>query len=576
MDVPVFIRRELEPGARIAGMAILLDPYSTTVIEPGWELVIDPEKAAHLHRVSVRETLDQTRSGPRTQAIELELFTNRFMSLAEEMGAMLQRTSLSVNVKERLDFSCALVDPKGYLVANAPHIPVHLGSLGVCVRKVLQVASLQPGDTLITNHPAFGGSHLPDITLITPVFTPDRTLVAFVVNRSHHAEIGGIQPASMPAHARNLEEEGVVIPPMHLVEAGQTRWNRIREVLTVGKYPSRLPEENLADLNAALAANRAGSAALLKMVDRYGLDSVLLNMRRLREHAALKMKETIGNLRPGKYVALEKLDDGTPLKASISLNHDQVLIDFTGSGSLHPGNLNANEAIVNSVVIYVLRLLIGEPIPLNDGILDPVRIILPEGILNPSFPTDPAFCPPVVGGNVETSQRLTDTLLKAFGLIACSQGTMNNLLFGNREFSYYETICGGCGAGPGFHGASAVHHHMTNTRITDPEVLEHRHPVRLHRFEIRNHSGGRGTYNGGDGVIREMEFLRPVKLSLLSQHRIEAPYGIEGGEPGLCGRQWIIRANGSLEMLEGIDEAEMNPGDRVHVETPGGGGYGPV
>ena len=569
--VPVYLRDGMRAGDRLRGFALFLDEHSTTVVEEGWSLVMDHEGTAVMSREKVAGR--RPRSAAHSEVTELELFTNRFSFIAGNMGSMLQRTALSVNIKERLDFSCALLGPDGGLVVNAPHIPVHLGSLGVCVRKVREALPLGPGDTVITNHPAYGGSHLPDVTLITPVYE-GQELIGYVVNRAHHAEIGGIRPGSMPADAVRLSEEGVVIPPTYLVKEGQVQWERIRTILTGGPWPTRALHVNLADINAALAANRSGAAALLEMICEHGKEKVLRYMGKVRQHAASRMRETLRSLPDGEYVAEEHLDDGTRLHARITIAGERCTIDFSGTDPVHPGNLNATEAIVNGVVIYVLRLLVNEPVPLNDGLFEPVEIILPECLLNPSFPDDPARCPAIVGGNVEVSQRLTDTLLKPFGILACSQGTMNNLLFGDDTFSYYETIGGGCGAGPDFDGASGVHHHMTNTRITDAEVLEYHYPVRLERFALRRGSGGGGRHRGGDGLVREILFLKDLRLSLLTQHRTVAPYGLEGGKEGQPGRQTLIRKDGKEERLASIDGTEVREGDRLVIETPGGGGFG--
>jgi 5-oxoprolinase (ATP-hydrolysing) len=433
---------------------------------------------------------------------------------------------------------------------------------------------LGPGDTVITNHPGFGGSHLPDITLMTPVYTPAGNLIAYVINRAHHAEMGGTRPASMPPDARSLEEEGVVIEPFRLVRSGEPDWTGIRRILEGSKYPSRAVEENLADLKAALAANYAGVGGLMELAGQYGEQTITAYMGHLREYAASRMRRTLASIPDGRYRAEEYLDDGSRLKVEIRVEGEGCSIDFTGTSGVHSGNMNANEAIVNSVVIYVLRLILKEDLPLNEGLMEPVRVILPEGMLNPDFSRPPAQCPAIVGGNVEVSQRLTDTLLKAFGVSACSQGTMNNVMLGNDRYSYYETICGGCGAGPGFRGASAVHHHMTNTRITDPEILERRYPLRLLKFALRKKSGGKGKYPGGDGVIRVIEFRTSSSVSVLSQHRTTRPYGMSGGMPGKRGRQWLIREDGSKLKLGGADSIEARPGDRLRIHTPGGGGWG--
>jgi 5-oxoprolinase (ATP-hydrolysing) len=377
----------------------------------------------------------------------------------------------------------------------------------------------------------------------------------------------------MPPDAVSLEQEGVVISPFYLIQKGTAHWDGMRRILTHAPWPSRAVEENLADLNASLAANIHGKNALLQMMDQHGMDTVTQYFTLLRNHAADKMKETLKRFKDGTYNALERLDDGSPLQVTVRLKKGLCEIDFSGSASVHPGNMNATKAVVLSVTIYVLRLLLKESIPLNDGLLEPVTLKLPHGMLNPEFGNDPSRCPAVVGGNVEISMRLTDTILKAFGVMAASQGTMNNTLFGNASFGYYETVCGGCGAGQGFHGASAVHHHMTNTRITDPEIMEHRYPVRVDEFRIRKHSGGAGTWKGGDGVIRKLTFLDAVNLSVLTQRRRSGPYGMKGGKPGKPGGQKILRKDGRVERLKSIQNVNIEPGDTFVMETPGGGGY---
>lgn len=573
IDAPVYFRNDLKYGMHISGFAIVTDEKSTTVLEKGWKLIVDKSGSLVISKIE-----DQKVNPVKTdQMIEtsLELFTNRFMSVAANMGAILQRTALSVNIKERLDFSCALLDADGYLVANAPHIPVHLGGLGICVRLLLEKISFEEGDTIVTNHPYYGGSHLPDVTLVTPVYSNSQR-IGFVVNRAHHAEIGGMAPGSMPPFATTLAEEGVTISPFLLVHLGKVNWEGMREILENAPYPTRLVDENLTDLNAALAANYEGARTLLKLVDDHGLNDVVKYMKRLKLHAAKKMRQVLSKMEDGIYQAEEFLDDGTPIHVKIKLKDDKINIDFTGSGAVHPNNMNATPAIVNSAVIYVMRLLLNEEIPLNDGLMEPVSIILPEGFLNPPFDKAPEECPAVVGGNVEVSQRLTDTLLKAFGVSACSQGTMNNVLFGNSEFGYYETICGGTGATDGFNGASAVHQHMTNTRITDPEIIEHRFPVNLKSFRIRKKSGGDGEFTGGNGVVRVYSFLDEVELSILSQHRSAGPYGMKGGGAGMPGTQKIIKSNGKLVNVSGTDHHHLAKGDTFILETPGGGGWGKV
>ncbi len=520
---------------------------------------------------------------PAPDAIELELWTHRFAALARQMGERLARTAVSTNVKERLDFSCGLLDAGGELVVNAPHIPVHLGALGLCVRRLARVLPLAPGDVAVTNHPAFGGSHLPDVTVVTPVFGEaaggEPPLLGYVASRAHHAEIGGIRPGSMPPFARCLAEEGVVLPPLYLVRGGEPRWEEVRQRLLAGPHPTRAVEENLADLRAAVAANHRGALALAALAREHGAAAVARFMAAQKARAEERLRAALARLGPRDLAAEERLDDGSPLAVRLTLRPGEeraVVADFTGSAGVHPGNLNAPPAVVQSALLYVLRLFLAEPLPLNEGLLRPVEVIAPPGILNPPFPDDPRQAPAVVGGNVETSQRLVDLLVKALGLAAGSQGTMNNLIFGDETFGYYETVCGGAGAGPGFAGASAVHTHMTNTRITDPEILEHRYPVRLHRFAVRRGSGGKGRYPGGDGAVRELEFLAPMSLSLLTQHRVEAPYGMAGGEPGERGRQRLHRASGEAEELASVDGREVLPGDRLVLETPGGGGWGAV
>ncbi len=516
-------------------------------------------------------------SRPTFEAIELELFTHRFSSVALEMGEMLQRTALSTNVRERLDFSCALLDREGRLVVNAPHIPVHLGALGLGVRRLKEEVDMLPGDSWVTNHPGFGGSHLPDVTLVTPVHDRDGALLGYVASRSHHAEIGGARPGSMPPDATCLAEEGVVIPPTLFARAGTSRRHELRRLLSEGAHPSRSVEENLADLDAALAASARGAAALAELAETFGGDEVAYYMDQLRSLASRKALSALRALPAGQgpLSATQFLDDGTKIQVCLDLSSDRPRIDFTGTDPVHPGNLNATPAIVRSVVLYVLRWLVQEDLPLNEGLLEPVDLVIPEGsFLSPRWDADPRECPAVVGGNVETSQRLVDTLLQALGLQACSQGTMNNLLFGDETFGYYETLCGGAGAGPDFHGESAVHTHMTNTRITDPEVLERRYPVRLARFEVRRGSGGQGRFRGGDGVVRELIFEREAQVSILSQHRSEAPYGMAGGQDGARGAQRVVRADGSIEALDGMARADVRPGDRLVIETPGGGGWG--
>ncbi len=571
-EVAAYARDELSPGDRVQGPCLVLERRTTLVIEPGWDGSVDAAGAIILFRRRDHEA--SVRSTP--AIVAHELFANRLMGVAQEMGRILERMAISTNVKERLDFSCAVLDADGFLLVNAPHMPVHLGAMGVCVRAVRDAIELRPGDVAITNHPAFGGSHLPDITVITPVFDDagDGRLIAYVANRAHHAEIGGTRPGSMPPDATTLAEEGVVIAPTWLVRGGESRLDEIEKLLRGSPHPSRRVEDNLADLRAQLAANQRGADAVSELLEALGGCAVAGHMRDIRARGERLTREALSRIDDGVYEAIERLDDGSPTHVRIDLHGDRATIDFTGSAAQHPGNLNATPAIVRSAVIYVLRLLVGQALPLNEGIMDAVDVRIERGMLDPLFVDDPAKCPAVVGGNTETSQRIVDVLLKALRLAACSQGTMNNLLFGNESFSYYETICGGSGAGPGFHGCDAVHTHMTNTRITDAEVLEHRFPVRVERFAIRRGSGGRGEFRGGDGAVREIRFLQPASLSILSQHRVIAPFGMNGAEDAARGRQRVVRAGAEIVELRGIDACEMNASDRIIIETPGGGGWG--
>ncbi len=570
---PSLLAREgLKPGEVIPGPAVVQDRYSTLFVEPGWTGVVGNLGSIRLIReqAPAGTASDEARSG----VVALELISNRLSAVVEDMGELLQRTALSTNVRERLDFSCGLLDREGRLVVNAPHIPVHLGALGLCVRGVMKTCDLRPGDTVVTNHPGYGGSHLPDVTLVTPIFSPEGLLQALVANRAHHAEIGGCRPGSMPPYARSLEEEGVVISPLLVAREGRVDWGPLEHVLSHARYPTRALAENLADLDAQMAANRQAAAAIKNLIRDLGVERFTDSLTALSERSAFLIGQRLASLAAGRFEAIERLDDGTPLKVTLEVRAGRIRVDFSGTGPVHAGNLNTTPAVVSSALLYVLRLMIQTRVPLNEGLLEPVDLILPEGMLNPVFGPDPSRCPPVAGGNVETSQRVVDLLIKALGLAACSQGTMNNLIFGTSKGSYYETIAGGAGAGPGSKGADAVHTHMTNTAITDPEILEWRHPVRLLRFGIRRGSGGAGAFAGGAGVCREIEFLEPAELSLVTQHRVEVPYGMAGGRPGAPGRQCIIRVGGVSEELGSVAAADLKPGDRLLIETPGGGGWG--
>jgi 5-oxoprolinase (ATP-hydrolysing) len=553
-----------EGDESVEGPCLVQDGFSTLVVEPGWRAVRGSGGAWRLDWTGREEI-----HGRRAEAVEAELFRARFQGMADAMGELLKRTAVSANVKERLDYSCALLDPAGNLVVNAPHIPVHLGALGECVRRTAARLGPQPGDLWVTNDPAFGGSHLPDVTVICPVFAAGGELAGYVANRAHHAEIGGMTPGSMPPAARCLAEEGVVLAPQRL------DWGKVEAALRGHAWPSRAVADNLADLRAQVASVRHGAAALGELCARHGVAKVGSQMHHVTRMAAEAMARRLAGLPDGScWQAGDVMDDGTPLRVRMELAGGRLRIDFTGSGGVHAGNRNATPAIVRSAVLYVLRLWIGEPLPLNEGLLEPVDLELPVGLLNPPFAGDPESSPAVVGGNVETSQRVVELLVRALGLEAASQGTMNNVIFGASSWGHYETICGGSGAGRGYHGLSGIHTHMTNTAITDTEVLERRFPVRIREFRLRCGSGGRGAWVGGDGVRRVWEFLEPVTVSLLTEHRVSGPPGQGGGECGLPGRQWIRRGDGREEPLGSTVCCEAGSGDVLVMETPGGGGWG--
>jgi 5-oxoprolinase (ATP-hydrolysing) len=562
-EVPQLWREEVAPGERIAGPAVILEETGTIVLDPGFAATLDDRGRLWVDDEAGRPARE--RAGAQRDPVRLEIFNNLFMSIAEQMGEVLRRTALSTNIRERLDFSCAVFDAGGGLVANAPHIPVHLGAMGESVRAV-QAAhpQMEPGDVFVTNDPAAGGSHLPDITVVTPVHQPGGNLRFFTASRGHHADVGGSTPGSMPPSSRTLEEEGVVLRGLRIVRAGAFDEAAVLAALCAGPHPARKARDNLADLAAQVAANRAGARLLGELMDRYGWETVAAYMGHVQDNAAERVQEAIARLPRGVRRFEDALDDGTPIRVALAIGDGRMIIDFAGTGPEVEGNLNAPRAVTVAAVIYVLRALVGEDIPLNSGCLRPVELRIPPGsILSPS----PWRA--VAGGNVETSQRIVDVLLGALGQVAASQGTMNNLTFGDERFGYYETIAGGAGAGDGFHGVSGVHTHMTNTRITDPEVLEVRYPVRLWEFSIRRGSGGRGRYRGGDGLVREIELLRPMRVSILSERRVRAPYGLAGGEPGARGRNlWDGRE------LPGKVAFDALAGERIRIETPGGGGYG--
>ena len=575
-DAPVFDIASLAPAHSITGPAIIIEPTGTIVIEPGWTGEVNA--LGHLILTSDAQRTAQVPDPAIADPVTLELFNNRYMSIAEQMGIILRNTSQSVNVKERLDFSCAIFDADGNLVANAPHVPVHLGSMDRSVKSILasgQVVS--PGDAFVQNNPHNGGSHLPDITVVSPVFDDaGQGIMFFVASRAHHEDVGGISPGSMSPHGRTIHEEGVLLDNIKLVEAGAFMTNRIEAALGSGDYPARNIPQNIADLMAQVAANSAGANELRKLVKEYGLDVVQAYMGHIQDNAAEAVRRALEDLDDGAF-SLE-LDSGAQVHVAVTIDKAArtACIDFTGSSKQQDTAFNAPEAVTRAAVLYVLRCLVADNIPLNAGCMRPLDIVVPEGsMLNPLYPAA------VVAGNVETSQAVTDALFAALGRLGTAQGTMNNLTFGNDRVQYYETICSGApagsdGNGGGFDGAAAVHTHMTNTRMTDPEVLEARFPVVLDNFGIDRGSGGRGQWNAGDGVTRRIRFREAMKCSILSDHRRVPPSGLHGGEAGRIGANWIERANGDRHDLGGCGEAHVAPGDAVVIMTPTGGGFGPV
>lgn len=606
---PVFFRGHLLPGDWMNGPALISEPSSTIVVEPNWtarvlargEVLVEAQTA-----LKTRNSNPETRRAVKGDNVSdfelrassfreaadpvlLEIFNNLFASIAEQMGVTLQKTSCSTNVKERLDFSCAIFDPQGNLVVNAPHIPVHLGAMSETVKRIIadNPTVLAPisecsnvgvrATVFVTNDPYRGGSHLPDVTVVTPVHDPlTGDLLFFTASRAHHAEIGGIVPGSMPPFSKNLGEEGVLIRNFKLVDGGVSREDELRRLLQSGPYPSRSVNDNMADIRAQVAANQLGVRQLLELVERYSLPIVQAYMGHIQRAAATKMRQALRSIPDGVYAHTDHLDDGSPICATITKSDDSARVDFTGTGPVLATNLNANRAIVSAAVMYVFRCLIHEDIPLNSGVMEPLEIVLPECLLNPPEHPDPAQCAAVVGGNVETSQRVVDTLFGALGVAAASQGTMNNFTFGDAAFGYYETICGGSGATPNADGADAVHTHMTNTRLTDVEVIERRYPVHIQEFSIRRGSGGAGHHRGGDGIVRKIEFLKPLNVSLLTERRGPfAPFGLNGGQPGSLGKNTLFKAGCEEPCdLGGKAQLVVEVGDVLVIETPGGGGFG--
>jgi 5-oxoprolinase (ATP-hydrolysing) len=569
-DTPVFERTDLRAGDAIAGPALIREANATTMIEPDWVARVTASNGLVLDR---SESTTAAAGGAETDHADpvlLELFRNLFMSVAEQAGVVLQNASLSVNIKERLDFSCAIFDAEGRLIANAPHVPVHLGAMGESVRHVIarRAGTLRPGDVVALNDPFAGGTHLPDITVITPIFDETGQHIRFfTANRGHHADIGGTTPGSTPPDSRSLEEEGVVIDDFLLVQQGAFREQPFRDLLAGARYPARSPDTNVADIGAQIAANEAASREMARILRDWGWPRVRAYMDHLRAHAAESVRRVIDGLQDGAFALT--MDDGAPLRVTVTIQRAarRAVIDFAGTGAQSRVNFNAPPAVTRAVVLYVFRCLIGEDIPLNDGCLEPLDIIPPGSFLAPA----PGAA--VVAGNTEVSQAVCNTLFGALGACASAQATMNNLLFGDAHRQYYETICGGVGAGPGFDGAAAVQTHMTNTRMTDPEVLELRYPIRVEQFAVRHGSGGAGQWRGGDGAIRRLRFLEPMTAVIVASRRHEGPFGLAGGGPGAAGEQWIER-DGDIIPMDGRDRRDLRAGDVLGIATPGGGGYG--
>ncbi len=567
---PLYQRECLKSDMRIKGPAIIVEKTGTVVVENGWAAQIDEYGHLILQRHQARPK--QVAMGTSADPVMLEVFNNLFMSIAEQMGATLANTAYSVNIKERLDFSCALFNPEGNLVANAPHVPVHLGSMGESIKTVIRENSstMQPGDVFMLNAPYNGGTHLPDVTVITPVFALEGSEILFYVgSRGHHADIGGRTPGSSPPDSRHIDEEGVLIDNFLLVEGGALREQETRELLSSGKYPCRNIEQNMADLSAQIAANETGVRELRKMVDHFGLEVVHAYMTHVQDNAEESVRRVLDVLQDCSFVY--PMDGNQKIQVAISVNHQkrEATIDFTGTSSQSEGNYNAPTAVCKAAVLYVFRTLVADNIPLNEGCMKPLNLVIPpRTMISPEYPAA------VISGNTEVSQAITDALFAALGVLASSQGTMNNFVYGNKTHQNYETICGGTGAGQGHPGTSGVHSHMTNTRMTDPEIVEYRFPVRVESFNIRKESGGAGEFPGGDGTTRRIRFLEPMTATILSSHRETSPYGLKGGESGKKGKNMVFHPDGSTALLGGNDEVLLSTNDIFEIKTPGGGGYG--
>ena len=566
---PIYDRLELKPGQRVHGPALIIEAHNTTVVEDGWAGELSPKR--HLVLTRVKRASKRVAIGTTADPVMLEVFNNLFMSIAEQMGVTLENTAYSVNIKERLDFSCAVFDAEGQLIANAPHMPVHLGSMDRSVETVIaNNPKMAPGDVYVLNAPYNGGTHLPDITVVTPVFDDaNRRILYYVASRGHHADVGGIAPGSMTPRATDINEEGVVIDNFKMVDRGTLREKELHDLLSSGPYPCRNPDQNIADLKAQVAANEKGVQELRKMVDQFGLKVVQAYMQHVQDNAEESVRRVLDALHDCEFTY--EMDQGCAISVKISVDHKKrtAKVDFTGTSPQQPSNFNAPRPVTRAATLYVFRVMVGDNIPMNAGCMKPIELIIPDDcMLQPKYPAA------VVAGNVEVSQAVTDTLLGALGAMAASQGTMNNFNFGNAAYQYYETICGGSGAGEGFDGTSAVHTHMTNTRLTDPEILEFRYPVVLENFEVRRGSGGKGKWHGGDGTTRVIVFNEIMEASLLTGHRRVPPFGLAGGKPGECGENWCRRADGTMERLEHCAQIVVHPGDAIIIKTPSGGGYG--
>jgi 5-oxoprolinase (ATP-hydrolysing) len=569
-STPVFRREQLASGQIVPGPALLAEQNATTFVEPGWQAQVTPDNQLVLARHRPRP--QRQAIGTHADPVMLEVFNNLFMSIAEQMGVRLANTAYSVNIKERLDFSCALFDASGDLIANAPHMPVHLGSMGESIKTVMRrnAGSMRPGDVYVLNDPYNGGTHLPDVTVVMPVFAEDgREILFYVAARGHHADIGGLTPGSMPPASRSVEEEGVLIDNFKLVAAGVLREAQLLGLLTSGRYPARNPQQNLADLRAQIAACEKGREELLAMVRSYGLATVQAYMKHVQDNAEESVRRAITALSDGEFSY--QLDCGAVIRVRVQVDREQrsASVDFTGTSPQLANNFNAPPAVVQAAVLYVFRCLVDGDIPMNAGCLKPIRVIIPEGSM--LAPRPPAA---TVAGNVETSQYVTDALFGALRVMGAAQGTMNNFTFGDERYQYYETIAGGSGAGDGFDGTAAVQTHMTNSRMTDPEVLEHRFPVLVEEHSIRAGSGGRGRFRGGDGALRRVRFLEPMTAAIVGSHRSVPPYGMAGGEPGELGRSWVERGDGTRQELSYAQEVAVQAGDVFVVSTPSGGGFG--